>query len=378
MTSTTIGVLGGYGRVGNATCKCCLTIPNCRVLVGGRDTEKLVASVADLGPQAAGISVDIFDPEALDVFCAQCDLLINTAGPAAKIGDRIARAALKKGIHYIDASGTEALYAELAHNLFEIKKKELSFIIAAGIFPGLSGVFPAYIADSEFDSVELMEICFASEGDTISFNAAYDVVSSLQDGYAHGMCQYEKGHLTSKGIAPKKMDLPEPIGTVQGYPSLSQELVLLAEDRSVDTARAYLAILDNVLGAMFRIRSGRLFETEEQRITSSQMMVEATKVDIANSRRCTMYHLYIKGKRNGVDREVTSVLEFHDADDATLTGITVAETARVLLQEKTPKSGRFFLWEGISPARLMECLAIHGIAPTVNVIEDNLFETGIL
>ncbi len=373
-----IGVLGGYGRVGFATCKHCLTIPECRVLVGGRDAKKLAASIAELGSLAAGMPVDIFDQAALDAFCEQCDLLINTAGPAAKIGDRIARAALRRGINYIDASGTEALYADLARTLPEIQEKGLTFIIAAGIFPGLSGVFPAYIADSQFDSVDLMEICFASEGDTISFNAAYDVVSSLSDGYAHGMCQYEKGRLTSKGITPKQMELPEPIGTIQAYPSLSQELVTLADNRSVNTARAYLAIMDNALGAMFQIRSGRLFETEEKRIASSKMMMKATELDVVNSRRCTMYHLYVKGMYDGVEKEVTSVLEFYDADDATLTGIVVAETARVLLQEKKPQTGRFFLWESVSPTLLMEALSRHSIIPSLDIEQDEIFETGII
>lgn len=376
-TTITIGVLGGYGRVGFATCRYCLNIPGCQVLVGGRDAEKLAASVADLGPLAAGVPVDIFDPAALDAFCAQCDLLVNTAGPAAKIGDRVARAALRRGIHYIDASGTEALYAELEHSLSDIRAKGLTFIIAAGIFPGLSGVYPAYIADSQFDSVDHMEICFASEGDTLSFNAAYDVVSSLEDGYAHGMCQYDNGRLTSKGIVPKELELPEPIGTIQAYPSLSQELILLAEKRSFGTARAYLAILDNALGAMFRIRGERLFETEEQRVQSAHMLMQATELDLVDRRRCTMYHLYMRGKSKGVEREIYSSLDFYD-DDATLTGITVAETARALMQCSEPEPGRFFLWEGVSPVFLMEALSAYGIVPTLGSEQKELYETGTI
>lgn len=377
MSITTIGILGGYGRVGLETCRNCLAIPDCRILVGGRDAAKLAAGVDSLGPNAAGMQVDIADESALQAFCGQCDLLINTAGPAAKIGDRAARAALKRGIDYIDASGTEGLHADMSQHLAELYAKNRTFIIAAGIFPGLSGVFPAHIVDTHFDDVELLEICFASEGDTLSFNAAYDVVSSLHDGYAHGMCQYEKGRVTARGVTPRRLELPDPIGSVHAYPSLSQELILLAKDRNITVAKAYLAILDNALGAMFRIRSERLFETEDQRVQAARMLMDATEQDLHNRRRCTMYHLSVQGTTSGEAVEVTSTLEFH-ADDATLTGITVAETARLLLAGACRKSGRFYLWEALPPTRLMEALGAHGIVPRTESTRKEPYETGVI
>lgn len=377
MSAATIGIIGGYGRVGLETCRYCMQIPDVQLLVGGRNHKRASDVAAELGSGVGAMPVDTSSHASLDSFCSRCDLLVNTAGPAALIGDNVALAALRRGINYIDVSGTEALYSDLTRSLDLIEKKRLTFIIAAGIFPGLSGVFPAAMADSHFDSVELLEICFVSEGDTLSFNAAYDVVSSLQDGYAHGMRHYVNGRLTSDGVAPRTIDLPSPIGAVQAYPSMSQELLLLAQNRKIGTARAYLSILDNAMAAMFRIRAEKLFASEEQRRQSAELLMRATERDLTDRRRCTMYHLRIQGKTNGSPHELVSILEFHD-NDATLTGITAACTARLLLENNTAGNGRFFLWEGVAPDMLMSLLEAHGICPRIEASEKERLETGMI
>ncbi|MCR5170904.1 MAG: saccharopine dehydrogenase NADP-binding domain-containing protein [Desulfovibrio sp.] len=361
----TVGVLGGYGRVGSETARWCAKLTDARILIGGRSLEKALQVARQAGPNAEALSVDIGDQTSLGAFASQCDLLLNTAGPAAKIGMRPALAALDRGISYLDVSGTEALYRDLSAYLGQIRAKGLSFVIAAGIFPGLSGVFPAAMAKRYFTAVDTLEISFVSEGDTLSFNAAYDVVASLADGFAQGMRQYVDGSLTSSGVTPREIVLPDPIGAVQGYPSLSQELILLARKEGFHTVRGYLAILDSSLKAMFKIRSEKLFQTEEQRIEAANLMVEATKKDLANRRRCTMYHLAVKGTRTGGEQgEVVSIMEFR-SNDAELTGIVAACSAQMMLEGRTQEPGCSFLCNGVDPDELMTRLEGCGIRPVV-------------
>jgi short subunit dehydrogenase-like uncharacterized protein len=74
------------------------------VLVG-RDRTRLRAAAAGTG---FGVRIaDIGDQEALETAFAGADAVINTAGPFARLGAPVIRAAIAAGAHYVDTAGEQ-------------------------------------------------------------------------------------------------------------------------------------------------------------------------------------------------------------------------------------------------------------------------------
>ena len=74
------------------------------VLVG-RDRERLRAAAAGTGFEVR--IADIGDEDALEAAFAGADAVVNTAGPFARLGPPVVRAAIAAGAHYVDTTGEQ-------------------------------------------------------------------------------------------------------------------------------------------------------------------------------------------------------------------------------------------------------------------------------
>ena len=114
MNGRMIGVIGGTGRVGRECLRYLHENTAFGLLIGGRKPprEALPGSF---------LSVDVFDEASLARFCGQCSLVINCAGPASAVRERVAAAALAGGAD-LDALVTREMAAKRAEK--EAKAKE--------------------------------------------------------------------------------------------------------------------------------------------------------------------------------------------------------------------------------------------------------------
>ena len=138
MNGRMIGVIGGTGRVGRECLRYLHENTAFGLLIGERKPprEALPGSF---------LSVDVFDEASLARFCGQCSLVINCAGPASAVRERVAAAALAGGCHYVDPGGYTPLFPILSSRRPEIRAKRLTFLLTLGILPGLSELFPVYV-----------------------------------------------------------------------------------------------------------------------------------------------------------------------------------------------------------------------------------------
>lgn len=74
------------------------------VLVG-RDPERLRAAAGDTGFEVR--IADIGDPDSLEAAFAGADAVINSAGPFARLGAPVVRAAIAAAAHYVDTTGEQ-------------------------------------------------------------------------------------------------------------------------------------------------------------------------------------------------------------------------------------------------------------------------------
>lgn len=377
MASTRVGIIGGYGRVGLESVKHLLDTTAYNIIIGGRNKRIGEATVESMGPKVSSQVVDVHNQHSLDSFCRRCDIVINCAGPSRCILDKVALSSLREGVHYVDAAGDDPLYDSLADKNEAIKQKGLTFVISAGMYPGLSGVFPAYVAASQFDSVDSFEIYFAGGGDTFTFSSAYDFVCSIQEGYSEGMAYYQNGQIKKKGIAPMNVVLPPPIGKVDAYPLFTQELRRVVESCDIKSACAYTAPAGkSVISTLFYIQASEQYETEAQKERSANLLMKASEEDLKNKKPRSMFHLIMEGKKNGLHRKLISTM-FFEENGYKLTAIIGANAARLIIDGFTNGPGRFFLQEGININEFMGLLKQQDISPVQSLDHQNS-ESGII
>lgn len=359
MTKSVIGIIGGYGRVGLECTKCLLETTVYNIIIGGRNKEKWEDLRKNMERRVSMQVVDVYDQYSLDNFCCKCDIVINCAGPSERIFDRVALAAMRHNIHYVDPSGNARLYKVLGDITAAIERKGLTFLLYAGLSPGLSGLFPAYMAKHHFDIVRSLDL-FHVGGGEMTFNSAYDFIVSIDDGSTEAMVYYENG-IRKKGIPPlNDITLPEPVGKVDAYPVFSQELMRVVESCRIKSARSYNAFIGtSTPRVLFEIGVSKQYETEEQKARSARLLMKALKEDILNKKPFFMIHLIMKGEKNGLYKKITSTLTFDDGYKAL--GIVVASSARLIINELSNGPGCFLLADTTNPSEFMALLEQQNI-----------------
>lgn len=359
MAGKTIGMLGATGAVGREAIQTILTSTDHRVVLGGRDPAKLRELFKEMAARVECLEVDVHNRTKLDSLCRRCDIIINCAGPSKQIGDTIAAACLEHGVHYVDVSGDEHLYRQLLMRQQEIVDKGLLFVISAGVYPGLSELLPAYVAKTEFDEIDSLELFFAGQGD-FSLNAAYDIVCSIEEDTGLGMTYCRQGEPQKiNGHFHRQFVLPYPAGKRDTYPVLNHEFARMAKSSGIKSAYFYNSYHNNsVLNQFVMIKALQQYKTEEQKIASAKQLVEQFNAKKSGTDDFTLFHLIATGTKHGQNLKLESTL-MYPSDWNRLSGIVAATAARLVIEEESGKAGCFFAAEGVSAKRLIDALRGH-------------------
>ncbi|MCR8985817.1 saccharopine dehydrogenase NADP-binding domain-containing protein [Brevibacillus laterosporus] len=365
----TIGILGASGTVGKEAVQTILNFTNHHVVLGGRNPEKLGDLFKGMEERIECLQVDVFNEEQLHRFCSPCDIVINCAGPSKQIVDTVASACIAHAVHYVDVSGDEHLYRQLLKRQNEITEKGLLFIISAGVYPGLTELFPAYIAENDFEEVDFLELFFAGQGD-FSLNAAYDIVCSIEEDTGLGMTYCKQGKAQKiDGSFHRNYELPLPAGKRDTYPVLTQEFRQMAKQKNISSAYFYNSFQNNsVLNQFVMIKALQQYKTEEEKKASAKLLVEQFNTKKQGVEDFTMFHLIATGNRSGKKMRLVSTL-LYPGDWNRLSGIIAGTVARLIAKDKSANSGCFFVAEGVSATSLIDALCEQTIDLTHSLIE---------
>ena len=355
-----IGIIGSAGVVGKVAVNTILKNTNAHVLLGGRNIDKITIAFPDLLERGDFFGVDINKTKQLDEFCSKCNIVVNCAGPAKKILDKVAFAALKAGAHYIDVAGDAFLYEMIKKNDLEIKEKKLSFIISAGLYPGFSEVFPSFIAKNFFDVIEKLEVFFACNGD-LSFNAAYDFVCSIEEDYSKGMTFAKEGKSEKvKNTIFKKVNLPIINRDFNIYPVLTKDFESISRRFNIKEAYFYNTYENrSSLNSLIQIKMAEQYKTEAQKKKSAELML---KHNDPNKEKFTIFHIKAKGINNRAPAEKISTMYFND-DGNFVTGIVAGNAAKIIAEEKPVKHGCHYLYDAVDANLLMDFLSEQNVRP---------------
>lgn len=218
MKTLRIGVVGASGAVGHAALK----------YLQAQERFQLRGGYRSRAPQDSGASealswqaVDVEDPTSLTRFCEGCDIVLNTAGPSSRLGDRVARAADAAGADSVDAFGGEHLQRQLARQPLSAGRR---VIHSAGSFPGLSGLLPRWLAARQFDRVHALR-AWAGGREHCTPGAGADVLLSTVQGFGRAGAAWIDGRRVA-GILPamESVQIASFPGRVFAQPFLSQEM----------------------------------------------------------------------------------------------------------------------------------------------------------
>jgi saccharopine dehydrogenase (NAD+, L-lysine-forming) len=367
----TIGILGATGYVGEGAVETMLGFTDYTILLGGRNLEKLRTKYANRSLAIHFLHVDIFDSESLLHFCGMCDMVVNCAGPSKHILDRVAFASLEQSAHYVDVSGDEQLHQLIMKRKQEIEAKQLSFVISAGVYPGLSEIIPAYIAQTYFDEVDMLELFFAGHGE-FSLNAAYDIVCSIQEDTCQGMSYCNQGTPSKiEGSFHSTYTLPSPAGKRVTYPILNYEFVSMARTYGLRSAWLYNTYADkSVLNKFVMIKALEQYLTEDQKRVSARTIADHFGTNRHSSNDYTMFHLVAIGNKKGIPVQLDAQMLYRN-DWNTLSGIVAANVARLILDEDQRITGCFLAAERVSATHMIQALSDQDVVFThsMKVIE---------
>lgn len=346
----TIAVLGGYGDVGQATCRYLLSLGLGPIRIGGRNAE--INQVID-DPQVSYQYANFIDEPSLNEFVQHCHLVVNCAGPAHLIGDRLAKVARANDLPYLDVAGDDPLY----HKLITTGYQETGHtaVLSAGLQPGLTGLLPLWLAQQvDFDIRHLTSYFVLF--DRFTQVAADDYMQGASDELSTPLAAWRNGRKQPAALQRiQALTLPFLASAVTALPQVSTENERLAKQLSLDSAKWYNCVTgEHVLNAFNTVQS----ETREQAI---ETLCRASALDMAG--RSPFIWMIIEAQDSRQQTTHTSVLK--GSGNANLTGAIAALTAASLLRGEIP-TGVHFCPQVLAPNLLFPALQQLGAVTLFN------------
>lgn len=341
MTLPVIGLLGCGGAVGSAAAGF-LTAEGGIHLRGGR---RRVQERRD--GRFEIMAVDAGDCHALARFCDGCRVIVNCAGPSFLIGDRVARAAAAVGADYVDAFGGGRLERLLAS---WTEPDGPAFVVSAGVFPGLSGLLPRWLARQDFEQVERLRV-FAGGRERCTAAGGADVLLSALDGFGTPGAVWAEGRVLA-GSAPalENAEIPGFPGRVHAQPFLSREMERIAGALGLAGAEWYNVTPSPLIPEAIARACGRL-ESGENLAEAVAELVRIADLEMAGRASYYVMAAEMAGRRQG--RAASRRVVLRAADSYRLSGTIAALAALHLLEGKT-LAGVHRAAELLDPERVVE------------------------
>lgn len=350
MAAPLIGILGAYGAVGQVAARRLAAEGRFRLRLGGRDPQPARRLAADLGPRAGAQAVDAHDSSSLTAFATGCRVVLNCAGPAYLLLDRVRRAAFAAGADYVDVMDDGADTAPAGPR---------TAVLSAGLVPGLSGLLPGLLADGMHRPLRFSG-GYVGLG-ALTHTGAVDYLLSLDRGFGVPMALW-RGRVVPRALRTEDdarvPGLPLPVTAV---PFLTTEVVERARTLGLQEARWYNAFdgrfLHDALNRMY-LDHGRDLDAR------AAELVRAGALDAAGR---TPYHA-LWGSLDGVGQDgeaVRRTVLLRGADGSALTGEVGAFAVAEVCDRRVPV-GVHRAAQVLSPRRVVDRLRV---VPGVVVVE---------
>jgi len=347
-----VGVVGGTGAVGRSVASQLASWRQYRVRIGSRNAASAQALTASLEGATEWVFVDVQDVSSLAAFCAGCAAIVNCVGPANSIGDKVARAAFAAGAHYVDANGTCA-----ANGLPDVPR---SAVLASGMYPGLSGLLPRFLAQCGFDAVDGLT-AFIGGCDRLSRTAAIDYLVSLTDGSGEADAAWLDRRRVSHALeGGEEIYLPFFPRPVVLHPYFTDEAECLAVTLGLSELRWYSVFDGRHVATILPVAASR---------QDAEALVSAAHMDLFGREPYQILLFEMTGTSG--QAPVRRTLFLKTSDGAALTGIAAASGVRATLAGLIPNGVHAFA-ACMDPAMVVDHLKRSPAVVALEVLEGAL------
>ena len=349
-----IGVVGAAGLLAPDMARALLKISDCDLILGDirEDAAKKLAD--SLGPRGNFMRVDFTDPDSLDALCDGCSVIVACTGPADLVRDKIARAALKNGTHFLDLGGVKPLYEALTALDDEIKNKNLTHLVAGGFSPGLTGTVPRYLmSDAFFDRVDSYRMTFGMKNTKVSPTAMYDAFTGMVDKRKDPIT-WQDG--TWNEAQPIQVELPPPMGSSMGMPVVEDEVKNFVEESNPGRFSIHMSVGGELSTmAMGFIVGQNLIADKEQRKASAEFFSKTVAYEAREGELIEMIHAVVKGEKDGRSKTLSAVIQTK-GEENNMTSLCAAVYAKMLGDDEIAPKGRYWASQPTDPATFLTYL----------------------
>lgn len=226
-------ILGATGLVGSSVLSA-LQGKGYALLIGARNQYKLQCLKEEFSTENIEIiQMDVFIPKQVEMFCSQCDVVINCTSPASIVGTRIVRECIKQGNDYIDPFGEGDVEKYIVDNKSMIGDKKTRIILSSGTYPGLSEALFKYVAEIHKGAeVSIKEYFYGNS--YFSHGATQDVISSMINNKSKSMSFFYKDEIIPcKMRIGESICIDEKVGTMYLYPIISKDFRRVCKETGV-------------------------------------------------------------------------------------------------------------------------------------------------
>jgi saccharopine dehydrogenase (NAD+, L-lysine-forming) len=357
----------GYGAAGLPTARLLLRETDVQLILTGRNFDRLQEAVATLQAEFAaerieGRRLDASDAASLDAAFEDCDMVLVTI-PITGIGGRIARAALKAGIDYVDINVDEAKARELQDISRFVEKAGRCFLTDAGIFPGTPSVL-ASLAARRLEALTDTAV-FAYIRDAYSFDSARDGVVWL--GTAPYICRDGSWRRASLLFDARKSDFGS-FGLRTCYPVHLHELRSMPAERlRSERAGAYMASVHPIIDLAGLLCAMLRLDRSERGIRLGARMIAWSTRRFAKPPLATIIKMEAIGTKEARTHRMVVSLEHEDGYVAT--AIPVVAALLQMLDGSARRPGVHVMGHIVDPGRHLEDMERMGMKVRLSMTE---------
>jgi saccharopine dehydrogenase (NAD+, L-lysine forming) len=339
-----IAIIGAYGAIGKVVSHDLYAHTQAPLIVAGRDRDRAQVLAAELGERASARHVDLYDAESLDALCQECDLLVNCAGPSHYVRDRVVRAAVAQGRHFVDAGGAEASFPELTRSWAEPQRAGLTTVVDAGWIPGISGVLAHLLvrrAHERMESVDRVELWYGDRS-AWSLTGVIDILELIR--MRPGLGEYVGGSFVARPRgALRRVRLPKPFGSRIATLSFATELRQLAEANPHLDVASWAVPMMSAQSAFALVSA--LTALRDRPATGARLLAAAMSRD-PRAADGGFVAVAATGTRDGRPAAIRAYLAAPDSPY--LTGLACATAARLIADERLAP-GCCYLCDAVDP-----------------------------
>jgi saccharopine dehydrogenase-like NADP-dependent oxidoreductase len=156
--------IGGAGKMGAYACRALARADEvAELIVADRDKSAATNLVAELGPKATPLELDISDAGALKAALADVDIVLNAAGPFYRFGREVLSAAIGTGTNYLDICDDWEPTLEMLELDDAARAAGVTAVIGMGASPGTSNLL-AMLAMNQCDTGDRVFTAWRSGG----------------------------------------------------------------------------------------------------------------------------------------------------------------------------------------------------------------------